>query len=83
MDKDKQIKKFEKAKRWSRGEMPVSACLLVVAVLVLWLVSQFITVPTWIVIIVPGVIVFTLIGDVINYIYCNRKLKVLKKDGEK
>jgi intracellular septation protein A len=77
MNTEKEIKKFEKARTQSRKAIPVTAVSFVVLAFVFWIIVRFVSVPVWVIVIVLGVTALTLLGDIINYIYCGRKLKAL------
>lgn len=77
MNADSKVKELEKAKRRSRAAIPVYACIFLLAACVLWLLNKFVTIPTWLAAIVLGLTGFTFVGDVINYLYCDRALKAL------
>jgi hypothetical protein len=78
MSTDKEIKELEKARMYSKKHIPVDAGCLVVASLGFWIISKFFSVPIWLIVIVLGVSAFTLLGNIINYIFCGRKLKALQ-----
>ncbi|NIP24099.1 MAG: hypothetical protein GWN67_07860 [Phycisphaerae bacterium] len=80
MNVDKKIKELEKASRRSRMAIPVVGCFLLFIVAVIWLLNKYINIPTWLSIIVIGMTAFGFIGDVINYFYCDWKLKFLRHE---
>jgi intracellular septation protein A len=80
MGGEKEIKELEKARWQSRKAIPVYAGFLIAAVIILWIIKKFVIVPAWITVIVLGLTVLTLLGDIINYIYCGRKLKTLGQE---
>ncbi len=74
MNTDEEIKKLEKARLISKKAIPIEAVSFVVVSLGLWIISKFVSVPIGIIVILLGLTAFTLLGDIINYIYCGRKL---------
>jgi hypothetical protein len=74
----KQIKELEADRRRSRTAIPIYAGFLVAAIAVLWLISRFTTVSPWIAGIVLGLTAFILLGDIINYYHCDRRLRTLR-----
>jgi len=78
MNVDKKIKELEKARWKSRMAIPVVGCFLLFIVAVMWLLNKFINIPTWLSMTVIGMTAFGFIGDVINYFYCDWKLKALR-----
>jgi hypothetical protein len=75
MSTDKEIGKLEKAKLRSKKAIPIEAGSFIVVVLGLLIVSRFAFVPVWVTAISIGLILFTLIGDIINLIYCRRHMR--------
>ena len=80
MSTEKEIKELEKNRRLSARAIPVHIGLLVVAAFALWVLGRFFTISLWVTIIVLGITAFTLIGDIYNVFYCDRKLRILKHD---
>ncbi len=80
MNTEKRIKDLEKHWRQSRRAIPIYAVMLVAAAGILWLLSQFFTIPLWVTIIVLGLTASTLAGDIINCFHCARKLKTLRHE---
>ncbi len=81
MSPDQEIGELEKRRRQSRRAIPVYAVLFAVVAILFWLFGQFATIPVWltiVLVIVLGMTAFTLIGDVVNCIYCSLKLKALR-----
>ena len=78
---DKKIKELEKAKRQSGGAIPVLGCAFLFSAALIWLLSKFIHIPAWLSVIVIGFTAFSFVGDVINYLYCNSKLKALRPES--
>jgi hypothetical protein len=78
MNNDKKIKELEKARLYSKKHIPVDVGCLVVASLGFWIISKFFSVPIWLIAIVLGISVVTLLGNIINYIFCGKKLKALQ-----
>jgi hypothetical protein len=78
MKAEKEIKELEKNRRLSARAIPLHVGFLVMAVVALWTLGRFFTIPLGIRIIVLGITAFTLIGDIHNYFYCNRRLRTLK-----
>ena len=78
MNTEKEIKEFKKARLSSKKAIPIEAGSFVVVVLGLWIISKFVSVPIWVIVILLGLTAFTLLGDIINYIYCGRKLRTLQ-----
>ncbi|MGA2070385.1 MAG: hypothetical protein ABSG97_03475 [Sedimentisphaerales bacterium] len=78
MDTEEKIKELEKARLKSKKAIPIEAGSFVVVVLGLWVVSKFAFVPVWVTVLSIGLTAFPLLGDIINYIYCGRKLKALQ-----
>ena len=74
MGGEKEIKELEKARDRSRKAIPVYAGFLIAAIIILWIMKKFVIVPAWITVIVLGLNVLMLLGDIINYIYCGRKM---------
>jgi hypothetical protein len=71
---------LEKGFRYSRIAIPVCALMLIV-LLALWiLASRFVTVPIWLTVIVFGATGFTLLGDIVNYVYCSRRLRAIEQN---
>jgi intracellular septation protein A len=77
MKPEKEIKDIETARRKSKQAIPIIAVFLVLVALALWIIARFVSVTSWITVIVLGVAAFVFIGDIINYIYCGQKLKKL------
>lgn len=77
---DKKMKELEKVKRQSGRAVPVFGCIFLFTAAFIWLLSKFVNIPTWLSIIVIGLPAFTFVGDVINYLYCDRKLKDLRRE---
>jgi len=80
MTTNREIKQIEKHWRRSRRAIPIYAGMLVAAIGTLWLLSRFVAIPLWVIVIVLGVTAFTLIGDIINCFHCARKLRTLKRE---
>lgn len=80
MDTERQIKELEKNQKRSARAIPVYLGFFIVEAGVLWTLSRLFTFSVWITIIVLGMTGFTLIGDIFNCYYCDRKLKTLKHD---
>jgi len=81
MNVDKKIKELEKGYLRSRMAIPVIGCFLLFIIAVIWLLNKYINIPTWLSIIVIGMTAFGFVGDVINYFYCDWKLKVLRRQS--
>ena len=75
---DKKMKELEKARRQSGKAIPVYGCVFLLTASLVWLLNKFVNIPTWVAVIVIGFTAFTFVGDVINYLYCDRKLKALR-----
>ena len=80
MSTENEIKELEKNRRSSARAIPFDTGLLIAAAIALWILAGFFTVSVWVTIIVLGILAFTLIGDIHNYFYCGRKLRMLKHD---
>jgi hypothetical protein len=83
MSSQSATEELEKNRRRSARAIPVYACLLLAAAGGLWIASRMVTVPLWITVIVLGVTAFTLLGDICNYVYCGRRLRVLRERGHR
>jgi len=81
MSNGEEIRTLEERWRQSRRALPVYVGMLIVAVGSLWLVTRFIAIPGWIIILFLGLTLLTLIGDTINCLHCARKLKTLRRDA--
>jgi len=77
---EKKMKELEKARRQSGRSIPVYACIFLLTASALWLLNKFVNIPIWVVVIVLGLTAFTFVGDVINYLHCDRKLKALRHE---
>ena len=77
---DKKMKELEKARRQSGRAIPVNGCIFLLTASLVWLLNKFVNIPTWVAVIVLGLTAFIFVGDVINYLYCDRKLKVLRHE---
>lgn len=69
------IRDLRKRRRQSAQAIPVYTGMLIVLAVLLWLVGWFITVPFWLAAIVLGMTAFTLVGDIINVVYCDWRLR--------
>lgn len=78
---DKKTKELEKARRHSGRAIPVLGCVFLFSAALIWLLSKFVNIPTWLSVIVIGLTAFTFVGDVINYLYCGWKLKALRRES--
>ena len=80
---DKKMKELEKA-RWQSGRaIPVYGCVFLLTASLVWLLNKFVNIPTWVTVIVLGLTAFIFVGDVINYFYCDWKLKALRHETHK
>lgn len=79
MDEEAEVKELEKNRRLSARAIPIYACMLVAAGLLLFTLNQFVSIPIWIMILVVGITGLTLVGDIYNYFYCGKRLKRLRK----
>ena len=77
-----EIQELESARRKSARAIPVDACLLGLAAAVLWFAYRFFTIPVVVIVIVLGLTSFTLVGDMINYYVCGRRLQRLRSERE-
>lgn len=80
MSNGEEIRTLEKHWRQSRRAIPVYAGMLVGAAGILWLLTRFISIPGWIIILFLGLTALTLIGDMINCLHCARRLKTLREN---
>jgi len=78
MNTEEEIKELEKARLKSKKAIPIEVGSFVVVALALWITSKFAFVPAWVIVLSIGLTVFPLLGDIINYIYCGRKLRTLQ-----
>lgn len=79
---EKKIKELEKARRQSGRSIPVYDCIFLLTASVLWLLNKFVNIPIWVVISVLGLTAFIFVGDVINYLYYDRKIKALRHETQ-
>ena len=75
-----EIKELEKNRKLSARAIPVHLGFLSVAAVALWILTRLFSFSIWVTVIVLGMTAFTLIGDIFNYYYCDRKLRSLKHD---
>lgn len=68
-------KQFEKNRRQSASAILIHIGLLAASALVLWLLGRLVSIPAWFTIIVLGTTALTLVGDLINIIFCAWKLR--------
>ena len=64
-----------RSRRYSLASIPVNLAILVVVSLALWGLSRIIHLPRGLVIIVVGVTVFSLAGNVVNVLYINAQIR--------
>jgi len=75
MPDDKAINDWRKCRRQSIIYLPLNAAALVVLCLVLWLVSWWWPVPTWLAAVLVGMLALVVLGDAINIVHLSRKLR--------
>jgi heme A synthase len=80
MSDDKQINEWRQHRRRSVAMLPVEVGILVAVCVVLFIVSRFVAVPTWLSALLIGMAAFTVFGDAINIAYLSRKLRRAERE---
>ena len=75
---EKRIREVEKHLRQSRNALPVLVGIVAISSLTLWLVRAFTPIPIWLTVVIVGMPLFTLVGDLINIALCSAKLKAAR-----
>jgi hypothetical protein len=78
----KRIKELEKYLRQSKQAIPGILAFGAIVLLILMVAEVFCDVPWWVYVLCLWVVPFGLIGDGINIVYINRRLKSLKSGVE-
>ena len=82
MTREKLVGEWRKRRRQSVRALPVVVALLAAVSGLLFVVSRFVSVPTWLAAVAVGMVVLSLLGDVINIVYLGYKLRQATEPGE-
>ena len=80
-DLQKEMKELQKGCRKSKQAIPIEAAMLVVVFGMLWLLERFLTISLWVKVIVIGMLLYGLVGDILNVYFCNRRLRKLEAEN--
>ncbi len=69
---------LQKNRRLCLQHLRRGAVIFGATAIALLVVQQFISIRLWIPFIIPGVLSFTIIGDAINYFYCDRQIRKMQ-----
>ena len=80
MPEDAKLKELQKNRRLSLLHMRRGGIIFGVTAAVLLALQYFIDIRLWIPFVILGVLSFTVVGDVISYFYCSRRIRRMERN---